>query len=59
MQNGAPAPEPGPAADPSDPVYAWDVSRELAPLDGTEHIHAEATAPRDAVGRAAMRHEHQ
>lgn len=47
---------PWPEADPADPVYVWDVNRELAPLDGMDHMHAAATDGAAADDHAAMGH---
>lgn len=49
--------EPWPAANTSDPVYVWDLNRELAPLDGLKHMHAEASATPIEGDHAAMSHE--
>lgn len=49
--------QPWPSVDPSDPVYAWDVTRELAPLEGMEHMHAEAAAPMDGHDHSSMKHQ--
>ena len=50
-----------PAADPDHPVYVWDVTRELAPLQGLQHRHADASPAEKehaAEDNGAGQHQH-